>query len=417
MAQPTGWSPDPISDQSLTSAGSSLVPLPDTKRPRQGEAMAVVMASEAPSGCQEDATLKGPESSDDETSDEEVLRLRLDVERSRLRLAKALKRSSRGSAASRSSGRGGGGRGSGPSASIAEPGGEPETSFNLEEDLEDDLERMPDEHFANAEGEKPKADTAEGAQAPREPPLHQGSLPADGDIDPQGSIPGDSHVGEADAPVPLTHETLNAHYEHVPVVGTIAPHELRENVLRQELAQALEAQRALMVQEARDTVDSIAAMAQHRHTEEIQRLIACLNEEQLRMKGAMIERERVMAQEAESAVQHRVAEYESEAEGRNALQKNMAVNHMANALAEERSKMELLLQREAEKVQKAYQEELERRTNEMNLRFASLELAAKQAEENRVQNEKAAFALFESERTRMEAAYHAAIQMPNGRRP
>ena len=98
--------------------------------------MSVVVASGAPLGCQEDATLRGPESSDDETSDEEVLRLRLDVERSRLRLAKALKRSSRGSAASRSSGRGGGGRGSGPSASIAEPGDEPETSSNPEEDLE-----------------------------------------------------------------------------------------------------------------------------------------------------------------------------------------------------------------------------------------------------------------------------------------
>jgi hypothetical protein len=230
------------------------------------------MASRAPSGCQEDATLRGPESSDDETSDEEVLRLRLDVERSRLRLAKALKRSSRGSAASRSSGRGGGGRGSVPSASIAEPGGEPETSFNLEEDLE----RVLNEHYANVEGSKPDVDVAEGAKVPSEPPLQRGSLPATGDIDPQGTVPINSHVREDDAPVPLTHETLNAHNEHVPIVGPISPHEHHENALRQELAQALEAQRVLMAQEARDTVDGIAAMAQHRHTEEIQRLIACL---------------------------------------------------------------------------------------------------------------------------------------------
>ena len=108
----------------------------------------------------------------------------------------------------------------------------------------------------------------------------------------------------------------------------------------------------------------------------------------------MSERERVIAHEAESAVQHQVAEYESEAEGRNALNENAAMNQLAHALAEERSKMELLLHREAEKVQRAYQEELEKRTNEMNLRFASLEIAARQAEESRVQNERAALAFF-----------------------
>jgi len=64
MAQPTGWSPDPISDQSLISAGSSLVPLPDVKRVRQGEAMPVVVVSGAPSGCQEVGPSRGSDSSD-----------------------------------------------------------------------------------------------------------------------------------------------------------------------------------------------------------------------------------------------------------------------------------------------------------------------------------------------------------------
>ena len=76
--------------------------------------------------------------------------------------------------------------------------------------------------------------------------------------------------------------------------------------------------------------------------------------------------------------------------------------------------MELLLHREVEKVQKAYQEELEKRTNEMNLRFASLEIAARQAEGSRVQNERAALAFFEAERTKMEPAYHAALRTPSG---
>jgi hypothetical protein len=45
MAQPTGWNLDPISEESMISAGSSLVPLPDVKRARQGEAMPVIAAT------------------------------------------------------------------------------------------------------------------------------------------------------------------------------------------------------------------------------------------------------------------------------------------------------------------------------------------------------------------------------------
>ena len=134
MAQPTGWSPDPISDQSLNSIGSFLVPLPDIKRARQGEAMPVIVSSEAPPGCQREERTNGEMSSGGESSDEEVLRLRQDV-RARIKLAKSLKRSSRSDAGSRSSNRGGHGKGSGPPASTAEPGGEPDAVFNLEEEL------------------------------------------------------------------------------------------------------------------------------------------------------------------------------------------------------------------------------------------------------------------------------------------
>ena len=47
-SQPTGWSPAPMSDESLVmSAGSSVVPIPDVKRPRSGEAT-VSMIVETP---------------------------------------------------------------------------------------------------------------------------------------------------------------------------------------------------------------------------------------------------------------------------------------------------------------------------------------------------------------------------------
>ena len=118
----------------------------------------------------------------------------------------------------------------------------------------------------------------------------------------------------------------------------------------------------------------------------------------------------MIAREAEDAVQHQVAEYESEAEERNAQSENSAMDRVMRVLAEERPKMERLLQRETDRMQKAYQEELEGRTNEMNLRFASLDLVARQAEESRAQAESAAVAFIEAEKARMEAEYNAAVQ-------
>ena len=99
MTQPTGWSPDPISEESMVSAGSSLVPLPDIKRARQGEAMPVIAAvGRSEVGGQSSGSMQEGASSGDEPDDVEVEKIKLDINVSRLKLAKALKRSSRSSA-------------------------------------------------------------------------------------------------------------------------------------------------------------------------------------------------------------------------------------------------------------------------------------------------------------------------------
>ena len=124
-------------------------------------------------------------SSDDESDDAEVEKIKLDINMSRLKLAKALKRSSRSSAGSRSSTRGGRGKGSGPSASLAEPGGESDMTSSLEEDLEKILE----DHFANVQSDPPVVAEAGVGQKPNDPVMTTGSIPVCVEAPPRGSMP------------------------------------------------------------------------------------------------------------------------------------------------------------------------------------------------------------------------------------
>jgi len=172
--------------RSMISAGSSLVPLPDIKRARQGEAMPVIAATgRSEVGGRSNGSMQEGVSSDDESDDAEVEKIKLDINMSRLKLAKALKRSSRSSAGSRSSTRGGRGKGSGPSASLAEPGGEPDVTNSLEEDLEKILE----DHFANVQSEPPTVVEAGVGREPSDPVVMTGSIPACGEVPLRGQAP------------------------------------------------------------------------------------------------------------------------------------------------------------------------------------------------------------------------------------
>ena len=76
----------------MLSAGSSLVPLPDTKRAQQGEAMPVIAATgHSETGGQSNGSMQDGASSGDESDDIEVEKLKLDINISKLKLAKALK--------------------------------------------------------------------------------------------------------------------------------------------------------------------------------------------------------------------------------------------------------------------------------------------------------------------------------------
>ena len=87
MPHPTGWSPDPISEESMISAGSSLVPLPDIKTARQGEAMPVIAATgRFELGGQSSGSMQDGGSSGDESDDVEVQKIRLDINMSRLKI-------------------------------------------------------------------------------------------------------------------------------------------------------------------------------------------------------------------------------------------------------------------------------------------------------------------------------------------
>ena len=170
----------------MISAGSSLVPLPDIKRARQGDAMPFIAATgHSEVGGQSSGSMQVGASSGDESDDVEVEKIKLDINISRLKLAKALKRSSRSSAGSRSSTRGGRGKGTGPSASVAEPGGEPDVTTSLEEDLDKILE----DHFANVQSEPPaKVETGAG-QEPNGPVMMTGSIPVCGEAPLEGVKP------------------------------------------------------------------------------------------------------------------------------------------------------------------------------------------------------------------------------------
>ena len=93
----------------------------------------------------------------------------------------------------------------------------------------------------------------------------------------RGSYPEPQSEEKVDNSVPLTFEALNAHNEHIPlqnegpVHGPMA-YVVDERVLRHELAQELERQRAFMAQDASKTVAGVAAYAQHRHDEEMEKL-------------------------------------------------------------------------------------------------------------------------------------------------
>ena len=86
MTQPTGWSPNPISEESTVCAGSSLVPLPDMKRARQGEAMPVIAATgHSEIGGQSSGSMQDGASSGGESDDVEVEKIQLDINMSRLK--------------------------------------------------------------------------------------------------------------------------------------------------------------------------------------------------------------------------------------------------------------------------------------------------------------------------------------------
>jgi len=72
----TGWSPDPISRESVASAGSSLVSLPDIKRARQGEAMPVIAAGRSEVGGQSSGSMQEGASPGDESDDVEVEKIK-----------------------------------------------------------------------------------------------------------------------------------------------------------------------------------------------------------------------------------------------------------------------------------------------------------------------------------------------------
>ena len=77
MTQPTGWSPDPISEGSMVSDGSSLVPLPDVKRARQGEAMPVIAAAgRSEVGGQRSGSMQEGASPGDESDEVEVEKIK-----------------------------------------------------------------------------------------------------------------------------------------------------------------------------------------------------------------------------------------------------------------------------------------------------------------------------------------------------
>ena len=166
-----------------------------------------------------------------------------------------------------------------------------------------------------------KVETGVG-QEPKDPVMMTGSIPVCGEAPLRGSNPEPPCEERAENVVPLTFETLNAHNEHVPLqnegpVFGPAVYVVDEMVLRQELAQELERQRVYMAQEAGKTVAGVAAYAQHRHDEEMEKLTESAKEEQHAMEIAMIQRERAFANEAAIAAERQIAEFETATQDRN----------------------------------------------------------------------------------------------------
>jgi hypothetical protein len=159
-----------------------------------------------------------------------------------------------------------------------------------------------------------------------------------------------------------------------------------------------------MAHEAGQTVAGVAAYAQHRHDEEMEKLTESAKEEQHAMEIAMIQRERAFANEAAIAAERQIADFETATQDRNSKSEASLVQQMNRMMEEERSVMGRVLQAEVLNMRKAYDDELARRTDEMNGRFAALELTAVRAEAQRAQAERVLSAMVESERAKNEQA-------------
>ena len=86
---------------------------------------------------------------------------------------------------------------------MAEPGGEPDVTDSLEEDLEKILEY----HFANAQSDIPEVVEAGVGQKSNDPVMMTGSIPVCEEVPPRGSCPEPQREERAENVVPLTFET------------------------------------------------------------------------------------------------------------------------------------------------------------------------------------------------------------------
>ena len=104
----------------------------------------------------------------------------------------------------------------------------------------------------------------------------------------------------------------------------------------------------------------MAAYAQHRHDEEMEKLAESAKEEQHAMEIAMIRRERAFASEAAIAAEGQIAEFETATQDRNSKSEASLVQQMNRMMEEERSVMGRVLQDEILNMRKAYDVELAR---------------------------------------------------------